>query len=92
MEPVKRLGVLLAIGAALLLAGDWLGMPAAQAQERCWEKHTKRGDGDSHGLRGRHPADARPGSDPRPGAGSSPSADAPAVPEHRGNHRLRSTL
>jgi hypothetical protein len=39
MEPVKRLGVLLAIGAALLLAGGWLGMPAAQAQERCWEKH-----------------------------------------------------
>jgi hypothetical protein len=39
MEPVKRLGVLLAIGAALLLAGGWLGMPAAHAQERCWNEH-----------------------------------------------------
>ncbi|MDT7885674.1 MAG: hypothetical protein RQ891_12560, partial [Thermoflexus sp.] len=39
MEPVKRLGVLLAVGAALLLAGGWLGMPAAQAQKRCGAKH-----------------------------------------------------
>ena len=39
MEPVKRLGVLLAVGAALLLAGGWLGMPAAQAQKRCGGKH-----------------------------------------------------
>jgi hypothetical protein len=49
MEPVKRLGVLLAVGAALLLAGGWLGMPAAQSQEQCWDEHINE---DSQDLRG----------------------------------------
>jgi hypothetical protein len=76
MEPVKRLGVLLAVGAALLLAGGWLGMPAAQAQERCWDEHITDPPQDFSRLRRVCEGDIPP----TPGPGPHPQPTPPPCP------------
>jgi len=84
MEPVKRLGVLLAIGAALLLAGGWLGVPAAQAQGRCWDEHINEAtktrmvcEGDIQPTPGPGPG---PHPQPTPGLGPHPQPTPPPCP------------
>jgi hypothetical protein len=80
MEPVKRLGVLLAIGAALLLAGGWPGMPAAQAQERCWREHINEATETRLVCEGDIQPTPGPGPIPGPEPGPRPQPTPPPCP------------